>query len=306
MENQNENKFKPISIFLLITFALSAIFYFLIIYSGRLGGGAGKYALGLMWCPGISALITMKILKRNISDLGWKWGKTKYQIWGYLIPLIYAFIAYLIIWSFGWGRFYNEQFVNRITNSFGLGDIGHGFGIFLYIVLTGVFVATTSMPTALGEEIGWRGFLVPELFKNQGFTKTSLITGFIWGAWHLPILLFADYNSGTPVWFAMLCFMLLAISISFIYTWFRMKSGSLWTAVILHGSHNLFVQNIFTPLTEDTGNTAYYIDEFGVVLPIVAIGFALYYWIKRNELKPVPDTVIKHCADSAMFERNNI
>ena len=145
--------------------------------------------------------------------------------------------------------------------------------------------------SALGEEIGWRGFLVPELYKTQGFTKTSLISGSIWGIWHLPILLFADYNSGTPSWYAMSCFMVLIISMSFIYTWFRIKSESLWTAVILHASHNLFIQRIFSPLTEDTGNTAYYIDEFGIVLPIVGIGFAIYYWSKRKELKLVPNDV---------------
>ena len=287
MENQTDTKFKPIIIFLSITFALSAIFYFLIIYSGTLDGGAGQYVMGLMWCPGISALITMKILKRNISDLGWKWGKTKYQIKSYLIPLLYTFIAYIIIWSFGWGKFYNGETVNWITKSFGLGEIGSGFSILFYFILVGVFGIIGSMSSALGEEIGWRGFLVPELYKSQGFTKTSLITGLIWGVWHLPILLFADYNSGTPSWFAMPCFMVLIISISFIYTWFRMKSGSLWTGVILHGSHNLFIQAIFTPLTEDTANTAYYIDEFGIVLPIVAIGFSIYYWSKRNELKTI-------------------
>lgn len=79
--------------------------------------------------------------------------------------------------------------------------------------------------------------------------------------------------------------MALVISMSFVYTWFRIKSGSLWTAVILHASHNLFIQNIFTHLTENTGNTTYYIDEFGAAIPIVGIGFALYFWNKRNELK---------------------
>lgn len=285
MENQTENKFKPFGIFLSITFALSAIFYFLIIYSGKLGGGAGQYVMGLMWCPGISALITIKILKRNISDLGWKWGQTKYQVWSYLIPLLYALIAYIFIWSFNWGGFYNKETVNWLTKSFGLGEIGDGFIIALFVLLTAIFGTISSMASALGEEIGWRGFLVPELYKNLGFTKTSLISGAIWGLWHIPILLFADYNSGTPSWYALSCFIVLVVSMSFIYTWFRMKSGSLWTAVILHGSHNLFIQGIFTPLTKDTGNTAYYIDEFGIVLPIVAIGFALYYWTKRNELK---------------------
>ena len=86
MNNPTNQSLKPIAIFLSITLALSAIFYFLIIYSGTLGGGRGQYVMGLMWCPGISALITMKLLKRNISDLGWKWGNTKYQIWSYLIP----------------------------------------------------------------------------------------------------------------------------------------------------------------------------------------------------------------------------
>lgn len=290
MQPLSNQTLKPITIFLSITFALSGIFYFLIIYSGKLGGGAGQYAMGLMWCPGISALITMKILKRDIAGLGWKWGRTKYQLWSYLNPILYALIAYLVIWSFGWGGFYNKEVVSRLSESFGLGEIGDGFIIAFYVLFLGIFGTIRSMSSALGEEIGWRGFLIPELYHNFGFTKTSLISGLIWGIWHLPILLFADYNSGTPSWYAMSCFMVLIVSMSFIYTWFRMKSGSLWTAVILHGSHNLFIQNIFTPLTEDTGNTAYYIDEFGIVLPIVAIGFALYYWNKRKELEtPVPD-----------------
>jgi membrane protease YdiL (CAAX protease family) len=291
MGNRTKNNIKPIGLFLSITLALSAIYYFLIIYSGTLSSGWGEFTMGLMWCPGISALITMKILNRNISDLGWKWGKTKYQIWSYLIPLLYALIAYLVIWVFGWGGFYDKEFVTMLTKSFGFGEIGSGFIIAFYFLFIGIFGTIRSMASALGEEIGWRGFLVPELYKTQGFTKTSLISGFIWGIWHLPILLFADYNSGTPSWYAMSCFMVLIISMSFIYTWFRIKSGSLWTAVILHASHNLFIQNIFTPLTEDTGNTAYYIDEFGIVLPIVAIGFAIYYWSKRNELTPKPNIV---------------
>ena len=249
------------------------------------------YVVGLMWCPGFAALITMNVFKRNISELGWKWGETIHQIRSYLIPLLYVFIAYVIIWGFGLGEFYNEDMAGWIKESLGLGEISDGLSIVLYFILFGIFGIFYSMSSALGEEIGWRGFLVPELYKSQGFTKTSLITGIVWGVWHLPILLFADYNSGTPSWFAMPCFIVMAISISFIYTWFRMKSGSLWTAVILHASHNLFIQNIFTPLTKDTGNTAYYIDEFGIVLPIIAIGFAIYFWSKRKELKPVANNI---------------
>jgi hypothetical protein len=156
MNNQPKARFKPAFIFLSITFALSSIFYFLIIYSGKLGGGAGQYVMGLMWCPGISALITMKILKRNFSDLGWKWGKTKFQVQSYFIPFIYALIAYLIIWSFGWGGFYDKEYIGNLTKSFGLGEIGDGFIIVLSFLFIGVFGVIRSMSSALGEEIGWR------------------------------------------------------------------------------------------------------------------------------------------------------
>ncbi len=285
MTKQTKQSLRPVSIFLTITLALSSIFYFLIIYSGTLGSGWGQFTMGLMWSPGIAALITMKILKRDLSELGWKWGRTKYQVQSYLIPLLYALIAYLVVWVLGWGGFPDRDFVQRLTDSFGFGEIGSGLVIVSYFILFGIFGTIRSASSALGEEIGWRGFLVPELYKTQGFTKTSLISGVIWGAWHLPILLFADYNSGTPSWYAMSCFMVLIVSMSFIYTWYRIKSGSLWTAVLLHASHNLFIQKFFTPLTENTGNTAYYIDEFGIVLPVVGIGFAIYFWTKRKELE---------------------
>lgn len=290
MENPTKNKFKPIAIFLSITFALSSIFYFLIIDAGTLSAGNGLYGFALMWCPGISAIITMLLLKRKLSQLGWKWGLSKYQLRSYVIPLLYAFIAYGIIWTFGLGKLNIDGLHTEVFNTFGFEEINSILSFVIILLFVGIVGIIPSALFALGEEIGWRGFLVPELYKSQGFTKTSLISGFIWGVWHLPILLFADYNSGTPAWYSTICFMLLVISVSFIYTWFRMKSGSLWTAVILHASHNLFVQSFFTRQTEDTGNTAYYIDEFGIVLPIIVIGFAVYFWNKRKELEPVKST----------------
>jgi len=154
----------------------------------------------------------------------------------------------------------------------------------LYVGLAGSFGLARGLASALGEEIGWRGFLVPELFKRVGFTGTALISGLVWSCWHYPLLIWRDYNSGTPTWYGLTCFTALVVSLSFIFAWFRMKSGSLWTGALLHASHNLYIQGIFTPLTSDTGKTAWYIDEFGAILPLVVLGFALYAWSKRREL----------------------
>lgn len=278
-------KSRPLMTFLFITFTLSSIFYFQIIHTGKLGSGFGLYVTGLMWCPGLSAIITSLILGRKISELGWQLGKTKYQIRSYLIPLLYSFIAYIIIWSFGWGGFYNHEFLSQISTSFGWSKLPSGLVMALYFIFMGILGMVGNTATAMGEEIGWRGFLVPELSKSVNYTTTSLITGCIWAVWHFPILIFADYNSGTPLWYGLICFSVLVISISFVLTWFRLKSNSLWTGVIFHASHNLFIQSIFSPLTKDTGNTKYFIDEFGVVLPIVCFCFAIYFWRKRSQLK---------------------
>jgi len=67
----------------------------------------------------------------------------------------------------------------------------------------------------LGEEIGWRGFLVPELYKNNSFLKTAMISGAIWALWHYPIIIFSDYNGGTSVGYSLFCFTLMIIAISF-------------------------------------------------------------------------------------------
>jgi membrane protease YdiL (CAAX protease family) len=148
----------------------------------------------------------------------------------------------------------------------------------------GSFGFVGSLARALGEEIGWRGFLVPELYKTVGFTGTAFISGIVWSLWHFPVLIFADYNAGTATWYALLCFTVMVIAISFVFAWLRLKSGSLWTAAMLHASHNLYVQAIFTPLTRNVGKTAWFIDEFGAVLPLVAVCFAIYFWSRRGEL----------------------
>jgi len=112
MQFENKKQYKPTRIFLLTTFALSSIFYFLIIDHGSLNA---FYVFGLMWCPGISAFITLKILKKSFKELGWEWGKTKYQIQSFIIPLISSLIIYLIVWLFGWGEFLSNESVLQTT-----------------------------------------------------------------------------------------------------------------------------------------------------------------------------------------------
>ena len=270
--------------FLLLTFLLSAVYYALILKSGHLDSANGSYVLGLMWSPAVAAMLTCKLHGRDLGTLGWKWGAARYQIMSYCIPLLYAAITYTAVWLTHAGGFYNRQFVAGVAQRFGLGPMSPAVTVGLYFF----FAATTGMvrscASALGEEIGWRGFLVPQLAKNYSFTATALVSGIVWAVWHYPVLIFADYNAGTPTWYGLSCFTVMIVSGSVIYAWMRLKSGSLWTGVLLHASHNLFIQSFFDPLTTDTGRTPYVIGEFGAGLAVVSLIFAIYFWNRRNEL----------------------
>jgi uncharacterized protein len=278
---------KGLLLYLVATLGFSSIFYFLIIKSGHLAGASGRYALALMWCPAMAAFLTCKLTGREVGSLGWQWGRSRYQSLSYFIPLAYAAVAYTVVWVTGLGKFYNQRFVDQITRSFGLGSLPSAVSISLYLMLAGTAGMVTSCSAALGEEIGWRGFLVPELASRMSFTKTALLSGCIWSVWHYPILIFADYNAGTPTWYALTCFTALVVADSFVFAWMRLKSGSLWTGMLLHASHNLFIQGFFNPITQDTGHTKYVIGEFGAVLPVTAILFAFYFWTRRAEIEPV-------------------
>jgi uncharacterized protein len=275
--------------YLACTFALSSIFYFLIIRDGHLAAGHGLYVLGLMWCPGVSALLTCAIRGKPVSSLGWKWN-WRYQWLSYAIPIAYATAAYIVIWVTGLGGVPNWKVVDGLAKVAGLSTLSRPALLVVFVLSTGTLGLITSTVSALGEEIGWRGLLVPELAKITSFTKTALISGVIWTAWHVPILVFADYNNGTPVWYGLTCFAVLVISISFVFAWMRLRSGSLWTGAILHATHNLVIQGILTPLTLDTGRTKYFIDEFGCVLAISAMVAAYLVWRRRADVERQPDT----------------
>ncbi|WP_045499397.1 type II CAAX endopeptidase family protein [Chryseobacterium sp. StRB126] len=286
MKNTSTSKVeirKNIATYLVLTLLFCLPVYYMCIRTGKLGGGIISYATIVMWCPAIAALLTCRLRNIPISSLGWKWGETKYQLLAYGIPLLYSLVPYLIIWISGAGHFYHQEFVTDMAKGMGwnLPDV---WAIPLYILLMSSFGMVRSVGSALGEEIGWRGLLTPQLAKINSYTATSLWMGVIWSLYHYPLLLFSNYNTGGPKWLALTCFTVMIMASCFIFTWIRLKSGSLWTAAIFHASHNLFIQSIFTPLTADTGTTNYYIDEFGIALPIATVIVAYFFWRKRKEL----------------------
>lgn len=278
---------RPVSLFLILTCATTAPFWALGIATGDSSGGRGAYAVGSMWGPGLAALLTCRLSGRPIGSLGWAWGAWRWQALSYLWPLAVCGISYGVVYASGLGGFPNPATVAGLRRSLGWP------GAATWAVVSGWFVlfATTGfvrgVASALGEEIGWRGFLTPILHRRYGFTRGALLTGAAWTIWHFPIMFFSNYDSATPLWFATPCFVVEVLSLAVIMAWIRMRSGSLWTGALAHSSINLFNQGYFAPLTSPRGTvTAYVTDESGIVLPLVLLVVAVFVWTKRGSLEP--------------------
>jgi len=266
MDTRMSDGKKEVGTFLGLTFGLSAIFWALIISGGGLGARGGIYVFALMWCPGVSALVTRLIYQHNVLGEGWGLGQPRWLLLAYVLPIIYATVVYGLIWLSGLGGVDLTRFKTPVVTFLVLGTL-------------------QSVLSATGEELGWRGFLVPTLARTRSFKTVALISGATWAGWHFPLIIGADYNGGNAPWYSVLCFAVMVIAMGFPFAWLRLRSGSVWPAAILHASHNLFVQGFFDQVTVDTGPTKWLTGEFGAGLALAFIAVGWIFWRERASIE---------------------
>jgi membrane protease YdiL (CAAX protease family) len=104
------------------------------------------------------------------------------------------------------------------------------FNILVYLLILLFF-------SPFWEEIGWRGFLLPRLQKKHSSLISALIIGFVWGLWHLPIILAANpYGDRSMYYFLIIftgCF-----ALSILQTWLFNSTKSLLICILLHDAVN--------------------------------------------------------------------
>jgi membrane protease YdiL (CAAX protease family) len=144
-----------------------------------------------------------------------------------------------------------------------------------------IFVITVFV-WAIGEEIGWRGFLQPRLTELLGLRRAFILTGVVWIAWHYSFFIYIDsINLGGNFFINLVLF---TIGLVFVYPILigsmRAGSGSLWPAVLWHATWNIvwiYGQEIFGiqhPGWSYVGN------DSGIVCLLV--GAILIFWTWRQ------------------------
>ena len=125
-----------------------------------------------------------------------------------------------------------------------------------YMLETGLFAVTLApvinMFAALGEEAGWRGYMMPHLKAQLGLLNGRLLGGVIWGVWHWPLMLLVGYEYGTnylgaPV-LGLFVWCIVCFAFNTLLDWLYEKTGCIWVPSIAHGAFNA-VAALFVVLT---------------------------------------------------------
>lgn len=236
---------RPIITFLVIAFVFSWIFFLIPLSLTKLDIQTRQYAtLGLlslgMWGPGIAAMIATKfVAKQPLSALHLNTlGPKRFYLWAWLLPLLIVILAGLLTVLFGIAEFDKDFTTIRsaMANAPGAENIEPWVVVLAQIGIAIFLAPFFNVLFALGEEMGWRGFLLPRL-EPLGQWKAILFTGIIWGIWHAPVIVQGQNYPGYPIAgiFMMIVFCVL---LGAILAWLYFNTRSPWVAALGHGSVN--------------------------------------------------------------------
>ncbi len=147
-----------------------------------------------------------------------------------------------------------------------------------------VVSAVAGTVLILGEEIGWRGYLLPRMQQLAGDRRrAALLTGFAHGCFHLPLILIGTtYDTGVPVWVAAPVAVAVITAGGVFYAWLWDRTHAVWPVAVAHNCVNT-VFDLGAAAVVATGGTggigiAYVAGETGLATLGVVVLLAVVLW----------------------------
>jgi membrane protease YdiL (CAAX protease family) len=257
-----------LNVFLALTFGLSALMQVFIIT--KAGTVNSMWTLLLMWIPGLAAIACSYYFRNSAKhlkhDLALWTPANRYLAIGYAVPAGAALLILAVSAVIGIGEL---QFpMTRAT-----------MNRFIFAPTLGVVVA---MIAALGEELGWRGFMHSRLQEmNAGYPY--FFTGVVWAVWHWPLILFSDYATSRLPAISCVLFTIMIVSFSIFLGQLRQASRSVWPCALAHAVHNTWIQGIYPHFLKAGALDPFFGGEAGVILAILYLSFAISLQSRRIE-----------------------
>ena len=229
-------------------------------------GNAAAYQLLLavsMFCPLVSVLLVQRFWLHQPTGISWRprlKGNGRYLLAAWFGPAVFTVLAAVLYFavfphrldlSGSWlaTAYGGEMDAQTLRRELGVSNLS-------YMLETGLFAVTLApvinMFAALGEEAGWRGYMMPHLKAQLGLLNGRLLGGVIWGVWHWPLMLLVGYEYGTnylgaPV-LGLFVWCIVCFALNTLLDWLYEKTGCIWVPSIAHGAFNA-VAALFVVLT---------------------------------------------------------
>lgn len=193
-----------------------------------------------MWGPGIAAIVvTLVVEKKPFKSLRLNTlGPKRFYAWAWFLPPVLIILSGLLTVLLGTGEldtgftFMKQQMEQTSTQL----PISTGAVVAIQILQALILGPLINLIFAMGEEIGWRGFLLPRLMP-LGQWWALILSGMFWGIWHAPAIA-QGYNYPDHPILGIFLMTVFCILLGIIFGWLSLNTRSPWVAGIAHGSLN--------------------------------------------------------------------
>lgn len=249
-KEKNLQETRRIWLFLLITFGLTYAWTMGLIWPRTLGRDAASFTAeetlvntaltaALMFFPAIGVLLTRLFTREGFKDsmlrLNLK-GNMRYYLIGWFGPFVLTLLGAAAYFAVCPSEFTLTTYKSTIE--------AQSMSPTAFWALQAVLVLVApllNLVPCFGEEWGWRGYLLPKVAERMKFLPTVLLTGFIWGVWHAPIIV-AGHNYGMSYpgypWWGIIAMCVFCIVVGVLFSYISLKAKSCWPAVFAHGMLN--------------------------------------------------------------------
>lgn len=224
----------------------------------------------IMFAPTVGAL-----LARFFGGGRIQWGRPNLWILAGVIPSVTALGAYLLATLAGWVSLDPSR-------------------LWMALAIAPLSILIGSL-SAVGEEIGWRGFLWPTLRARIGFWRTGLIIFLIWWTYHVPVILLGWYGSlaGLPAFTVAIAGFVLFVGV------LTDRARSMWPSVIAHGAWNALVATSFAMDVAGRAVAAFdgsavLLGEFGWLAAVTTaiLGGLTAWWHVTHPVRTAPASAV--------------
>jgi membrane protease YdiL (CAAX protease family) len=268
-QTQLEAARRGLTVYFALLAAGTAFFEWKILRTGESIENLPGLVFALMYVPALASVGARLVMREGFGDVSFRLGGRegmRSMLLAWIYPVVVGFLAYGGAWAAGFA-----QFQRPLPPQSHLYVDSPAMNFFQSLSLTVTLGTLASGLSAFGEELGWRGYMLTRLMV-AGVPRPVLFSGLIWAVWHVPLILSGQYAAGSQPEVSAILFVIGVVADAYLAAYIRLRSGSVWPAVMLHAAGNAVIQGTFD---RATAGSSWAVGESGLLTVSVSVIFVL-------------------------------